>query len=33
MFDEHGDEGQVEAKVLEQLLTAVSAQRPIGDVR
>ncbi|MCR8720023.1 serine hydrolase [Pseudomonas syringae] len=33
VFDEHGDEGQVEAKVLEQLLIAVGAQRQIGDAR
>lgn len=33
VFDEHGDEGQVEAEVLEQLLIAVGAQRAIGDVR
>lgn len=33
VFDEHGDEGQVEAKVLAQLLIAVGAQRAIGDVR
>ncbi|GKQ49080.1 serine hydrolase domain-containing protein [Pseudomonas syringae] len=33
VFDEHGDEGQVEAKVLEQLLIAVGAQWQIGDAR
>ncbi|WP_024680090.1 serine hydrolase domain-containing protein [Pseudomonas syringae] len=33
VFDEHGDEGQVEAEVLEQLLIAVGAQRQIGDAR
>ncbi|EGH09009.1 MULTISPECIES: serine hydrolase domain-containing protein [Pseudomonas syringae group] len=33
VFDEHGDEGQVEAKVLEQLLIAVGAPRQLGDAR